>query len=83
VFALNAAVPRERQRIMLEARAGAPGAQVTILINGAAVAQFDAPPYRALWPLEPGEHRARVEARDAQGQVWRSNETIFTVTGGD
>jgi membrane carboxypeptidase/penicillin-binding protein PbpC len=82
VFALNAAVPRQRQRIMLEARAGAPGAQVTILINGAAVAQFDGPPYRALWPLEPGEHRARVEVRDAQGQVWRSDETIFTVTGG-
>jgi membrane carboxypeptidase/penicillin-binding protein PbpC len=82
VFALNAAVPRERQRIALEARAGAPGAQVTILIDGAAVAQFAAPPYRTLWPLEPGEHRASVEVRDAEGRVWRSDEHVFTVTGG-
>jgi membrane carboxypeptidase/penicillin-binding protein PbpC len=82
VFALNTAVPRERQRIELAARAGVSGAQVTILVDGAAVAQFDTPPYRTLWPLEPGEHRAHVEVRDAQGQVWRSDEIIFTVTGG-
>jgi 1A family penicillin-binding protein len=82
VFALNAAVPRARQRIALEARAGAPGAEVTIVVDGAAVAQFAAPPYRTLWPLEPGEHRAYVEVRDAQGQVWRSDEIVFTVTGG-
>jgi hypothetical protein len=82
VFALNAAVPRARQRIALEARAGAPGADVTIVVDGVAVAQFAAPPYRTLWPLEPGEHRAYVEVRDAQGQVWRSDEIVFTVTGG-
>jgi 1A family penicillin-binding protein len=82
VFALNATIPPERQRIEIAARAGVAGAQVTLLVDNKVIAELDAPPYRTLWPLEPGEHRAHVEVRDGQGQVWRSEEIVFTVIGG-
>jgi 1A family penicillin-binding protein len=81
VFALSPGVPRERQQIELQARAGADVAKLTLLVDGLPLAVFDGPPYRAFWPLAPGPHRARVETTDVQGQVWRSATVEFVVEG--
>ena len=81
VFALSPGVPRERQQIELQARAGADVAKLTLLVDGQPLAVFDGPPYRAFWPLAPGAHRARVETTDAQGKVSRSATVEFVVEG--
>jgi 1A family penicillin-binding protein len=81
VFAISPGVPRERQQIELNARAGADVAKLTLLVDGQPLAVFDGPPYRAFWPLAPGTHRARVETTDAQGKVLRSATVEFVVEG--
>jgi membrane carboxypeptidase/penicillin-binding protein PbpC len=79
VFAISPGVPRERQQLELVASAGLDTAQLTLLVDGQPLAVFDAPPYRAFWQLAPGLHRARVEAIDAGGKVWRGQEVEFVV----
>lgn len=79
VFALSAGVPRERQQMMLVARAGATMVQMTMFVDGQPLATFARPPYRAFWSLTPGSHRAMVEARDGQGRVWHSAVVEFLV----
>jgi hypothetical protein len=74
-------VPRERQQIELQARAGADVAKLTLLVDEQPLAVFDGPPYRAFWRLAPGTHRARVEITDAQGKVVRSAPVEFQVEG--
>jgi membrane carboxypeptidase/penicillin-binding protein PbpC len=81
VFALSPGVPRERQQIELQARAGADVEKLTLLVDGQPLAVFDGPPYRAFWPLAAGAHRARVETTDAQGKLWRSATVEFVVEG--
>jgi hypothetical protein len=81
IFAISPGVPRERQQIELNARAGADIAKLTLLVDGQPLAMFDSPPYRAFWPLAPGAHRAQVETTDAQGQVSRSATVEFVVEG--
>ena len=81
MFALSPGVPRARQQIELNARAGADVAKLTLLVDGRPLAVFDGPPYRAFWQLAPGAHRARVETTDAQGQVARSATVEFVVEG--
>ena len=72
-------VPADRQRIVLEAAAGPDAARVTILVDGAPVATFAAPPYRALWPLAPGVHTAAVETEDRSGRLTRGLDITFVV----
>jgi membrane carboxypeptidase/penicillin-binding protein PbpC len=79
VFALSPGIPRERQQIELTARAG-DATGLTIYLDGAALATFAGPPYRAFWALAPGQHRVLVEGHDAQGHVWKSEEVAFLVT---
>jgi 1A family penicillin-binding protein len=81
VFALSPGVPRERQQIELQARAGADVAKLTLLVDGQPLAVFDRPPYRAFWPLAPGAHHARVETTDTRGNVLRSTTVEFVVEG--
>ncbi len=81
VFAISPGVPRERQRIALQARAGADVAKLMIYVDGQPLAALDGPPYRAFWSLAPGTHRAAVAATDEQGKVWRSEEVEFVVEG--
>lgn len=78
-FALSPGVPAERQRAEIVAVAPAGTAELTIYVDDAPLATFSAPPYRALWRLRPGRHRARMEARDAHGVVVRSDEVAFEV----
>jgi hypothetical protein len=79
VFAISPGVPRERQQLELQARAGADVAKLTLLVDGKPLAMFENPPYRAFWPLAPGRHRARVETTDAHGNVSRSASVEFVV----
>ncbi len=80
IFRLSPGVPAERQQVALEARAGTTPADVTIYMDGAAVASFADSPYRAFWQLRPGAHRVWAEARDQQGKVWQSKTVLFEVT---
>jgi 1A family penicillin-binding protein len=79
VFAISPGVPRERQQIEVIARAGSEAAKLTLLVDDQPLAVFDGPPYRAFWQLVPGVHRARAEATDARGKVWRSETVEFVV----
>ncbi len=81
VFSISPGIPRDRQRIALQAQAGADAAKLTIYLDGKPLATFSAPPYRAFWPLAPGAHRALVEAQDERGKVRRSVEVEFVVEG--
>ncbi|GAB4205541.1 MAG: PBP1A family penicillin-binding protein [Roseiflexaceae bacterium] len=79
VFAITPAIPRERQQVLFQARAGSGAVRVTILLDGQPLAEFERPPYRVFWTLAPGRHTLAVEARDAEGRVVRSAETAFSV----
>jgi penicillin-binding protein 1C len=67
VYQIDPATPRARQRIRVAAAADRPLTQVTILVNGVALAAFSAPPYEAFWQLEAGSHRFEAVAHDANG----------------
>jgi membrane carboxypeptidase/penicillin-binding protein PbpC len=71
-YTLSPNVPRERQRIEIAAHGGLTTNELTILIDGAAVAHFTEPPYRTFWTLTPGHHQLVIRARDRNGQ---QNET--------
>jgi 1A family penicillin-binding protein len=79
VFALAPGVPSERQRIELLAVAPDDAAELTIYLDGVVLATFEGPPYRALWPLRPGQHRVSVELRDTRGVIRRGEEVAFVV----
>ena len=78
VYRLDPALPRDAQRIAVSARpgAGVSLAEVTLLVDGRPLARSGAPPYEALWRLEPGRHAFSAEAVTASGervtsdQVW-------------
>jgi hypothetical protein len=64
VYRLDPSLPRDAQRILVSAQPGsAELSEVTLLVDGQPLAKFGAPPYRALWRLEPGEHIFTVEGR--------------------
>jgi 1A family penicillin-binding protein len=79
VFALSPGVPPERRQMTLQARASAQTVELTFYIDGEPVATLNEAPYRALWRLAPGRHRAFVETKDEQGNVLRSDEITFEV----
>ncbi len=79
VFAITPTIPRERQQVLLQARAGAEAVRVTILLDGQPLADFERPPYRVFWTLDPGRHTLAVEARDAEGKKTRSPDIMFSV----
>jgi hypothetical protein len=78
-FALAPGVPAERQRIELLATAPPDVVELTIYLDDAPLATFAQPPYRTLWALRPGRHRVRVESRDGDGILRRSDEVAFEV----
>jgi 1A family penicillin-binding protein len=79
VFSISPGIPRKKQRIALQAQAGADVAKLTILVDDQPLASFDAPPYRAFWTLAPGNHRAVVAVQDAHGTIRRSEAVEFAV----
>jgi 1A family penicillin-binding protein len=79
VFSISPGIPREKQRIAIQAQAGADVAKLTILVDGKPLASFDAPPYCAFWTLAPGAHQAAVELQDEHGAVRRGEAVEFVV----
>ncbi|MBV9789941.1 MAG: PBP1A family penicillin-binding protein, partial [Chloroflexi bacterium] len=79
IFSLSRGIPTERQQIEIQARAGGDIASLTIYIDGAPLATFSGPPYRAFWPLTPGLHRAHVVTKDRQGSQRISEQVEFVV----
>jgi penicillin-binding protein 1C len=69
IFRISPTLPRAEQRIAIEAQVGIQLSEVTLLVDGEALAQFDEPPYRALWTLMPGSHTFQAVGKDAQGQT--------------
>lgn len=58
-YRLSSMLPREDQRIMIEARGGAEVTftQVTLFVDDVALTTLTESPYRTWWILQPGEHR--------------------------
>ena len=81
VYRLDPALPRDAQRIEVLAYAGAVGSlrEVTLLVDGRPLAQFGAPPYKALWRLEPGRHVFSAEGVTLGGDQVVSNEVWVEV----
>ena len=79
VYRLDAALPQESQRIVVSAVAGVTLGEVTLYVDGHALARFGAPPYKVMWQLEAGEHRFWAEGIDAQGKQVRSEEVGVSV----
>jgi len=79
VYRLDPTLPRDAQRIAIAAEA-APGiTEVTLLLDSRPLAQFSAPPYTVLWPLEPGEHSFSAVGVDAEGERVSSEAVRITV----
>jgi membrane carboxypeptidase/penicillin-binding protein PbpC len=68
-YRLSTALPREDQRLMVEARAGghASFARVTLYVDDQALASLTGSPYQAWWALEPGEHQVYAVGETAAG----------------
>jgi membrane carboxypeptidase/penicillin-binding protein len=81
VYRLDAALPRDDQRIEVAARAGdgVSVTQVTIYVDEEPLTSIIAPPYRALWPLEPGEHTIAAVGYDPAGNRLESQPVHITV----
>jgi len=79
VYRLDPSLPREAQRIAVAAWAGESLAQVTLLVDGRPLARFSAPPYKALWPLQAGQHVFVAEGIRATGEWVRSDEARVEV----
>jgi membrane carboxypeptidase/penicillin-binding protein PbpC len=78
-YRLSASLPREDQRLMIEARAGGQAvlSRVTLYVDGLALVSFAAPPYQAWWVLEPGEHQIHAVGETAAGQVVSEAITVI------
>lgn len=79
-FALTPAVPRERQHIALQARAGSNTTRLTIVVDGEPVATCNDSSCKAFWPLLPGTHHAHAVAHDGQGDTLESEPVVFHVS---
>jgi hypothetical protein len=78
-YRISKALPREDQRLMIEARAGgqASFSQVTIYLDERLLASFEQPPYRLWWALEPGQHRIHAAGETAGAKVVSEPITVF------
>jgi hypothetical protein len=81
VYRLDPALPRQAQRIVVAARAGAGATprQVTLLVDGQPLARLHAPPYETWWSLEPGVHAFWAEATGAGGERIESDRVSIEV----
>ncbi len=81
IFALSPQLPLEMQKVEVAAQPGATP-QLSLSVDGHVIASFERPPYRALWPLSPGEHTAVAISVDAEGKGIESEPVQFLVQDG-
>lgn len=81
VYQLDPRLPRESQRIVVSAVAGGGTklVKVVLYVDGHALASFSAPPYKAMWQLEAGEHHFWAEGVDAGGNTVQSEKVRIGV----
>lgn len=81
VFSLSPQLPPELQQIAVSARLNAPMSlrEMTLLVDGQPLATLTRAPYRAFWPLTPGEHIAQAVGMDADEKRVESNAIKFWV----
>jgi 1A family penicillin-binding protein len=81
VYRLDPALPRDAQRIEVAARAGdeVNVDRVTIYVGEESLVSLAAPPYRAMWPLVPGEHIITAVGYDTEGNRLESEPVHITV----
>ncbi|NIS81797.1 MAG: penicillin-binding protein 1C [Anaerolineales bacterium] len=79
VFQLSAAQPRDAQRLRFEAVGSGEMLEVTLWVDGEAIATFREPPYLAWWPLRVGTHRAWAEGVSETGRTVVSETIQFEV----
>ncbi|MBN1658622.1 MAG: PBP1A family penicillin-binding protein [Anaerolineae bacterium] len=78
-YRIDASLARDAQRIAVSARAGMALREVVLLVDGREVARFSAPPYEALWVLEPGAHVFVARGIDGAGEVVMSDQVCVQV----
>jgi len=79
VYRITPTLPLESQQIRITALAGQDFEQVTITLDGAALATLTKPRYEAWWQLVPGQHEVYAEGITSAGEVIRSETVKFTV----
>lgn len=80
-YRISPALPPQAQRLRLEAvGAHALLQEVTLWLDGEALATRAQPPYEAWWPLAEGEHIAWATAVTQDGELVQSTAVSFTVT---
>jgi hypothetical protein len=83
VYQISRELPLNAQRLRIVA-AGPPGLRdVTIYLDGQALATSASPPFEAWWVLEAGEHAVTATAVTAAGEVIASDARPFRVNPPD
>ncbi len=82
-YRLDPGLPRNAQRLPITARPG-PGigsqdASVTIYLDGAPLAEVQAPDFTAWWPLARGRHTFQAVVTGLDGKVKRSDPVVVFV----
>jgi hypothetical protein len=72
VYQLDPSLDREAQRILVAIETAGPVDQVTLTVDGRAVATLTAPPFAVYWPLVAGAHTFRAVAQQADGTTQQS-----------
>jgi 1A family penicillin-binding protein len=80
-FLIDPTLPRDAQRIAVSVRLGRVTglSQVTLFADGQVLALLKAPPYRAFWRIEEGEHVFWAEGVGNDGKTVKSNEVKIRV----
>ncbi|MFB0545387.1 MAG: penicillin-binding protein, partial [Anaerolineae bacterium] len=81
IFRLTKALPRQDQQIEVAARPGegVTVARLTLYVDSVSLGTFDRPPYRRMWPLEPGDHTFQAVGYDVEGNELESQVVRIAV----
>ncbi|HEV8635481.1 MAG TPA: Ig-like domain-containing protein, partial [Chloroflexota bacterium] len=82
LFEIDPTLPADVQRLELTASVADGARRVAFYVDGRRLGTLTAPPYRALWPIAPGEHRIWAIAEAPDGQREEGPSVEITVTGG-
>ncbi|MGQ9626549.1 MAG: penicillin-binding protein 1C [Anaerolineae bacterium] len=83
IFQISPAIPRRDQQIEVAARPGEGVilTRVIFYVDGERLGTASQPPYRLMWPLEPGEHTFHAVGYDREGRRLESRTVRIAVRG--
>ncbi|MGH2521290.1 MAG: hypothetical protein ACRDH2_02200, partial [Anaerolineales bacterium] len=79
IYQITPQLPRASQQVPLRVIAAQPLSSVSFILDERLLATVAVEPFELWWPLEPGAHTLRAEARLASGEVVRSEVLSFLV----